>query len=146
VSEIYNIYCDESCHLENDGISVMALGAVWCRANRTQDISKRINEITQKHGIPSGIEIKWSKLSPSKRDLYLDLIDYFFIEAGLHFRGILIPNKDKLNHDKFNQTHNSWYYKMCFRMIEPIINPTFQYRIYLDIKDTQSELTRIELE
>jgi hypothetical protein len=28
MSEIYNIYCDESCHLEKDKIPVMVLGAV----------------------------------------------------------------------------------------------------------------------
>jgi len=25
---IYNVYCDESCHLENDDMSVMVLGGV----------------------------------------------------------------------------------------------------------------------
>jgi len=26
---IFNVYCDESCHLENDGIAAMAWGAVY---------------------------------------------------------------------------------------------------------------------
>jgi len=26
MSEIFNIYCDESCHLENDGRNAMVLG------------------------------------------------------------------------------------------------------------------------
>ena len=30
----YNIYCDESCHLEHDHLGVMALGAVWCPAEK----------------------------------------------------------------------------------------------------------------
>jgi len=30
MTNIYNIYCDESCHLENDGEKVMVLGAIWC--------------------------------------------------------------------------------------------------------------------
>ena len=30
MSETYNIYCDESCHLENDDKPVMLLGAIWC--------------------------------------------------------------------------------------------------------------------
>ena len=30
LSEHYNVYCDESCHLENDHQKVMTLGAVWC--------------------------------------------------------------------------------------------------------------------
>lgn len=28
--EVFNVYCDESCHLPNDGNSVMVLGGVWC--------------------------------------------------------------------------------------------------------------------
>lgn len=30
MSEFFNIYCDESCHLENDGQKSMVLGAVSC--------------------------------------------------------------------------------------------------------------------
>ena len=30
MSQIFNIYCDESCHLENDREKAMVLGAVWC--------------------------------------------------------------------------------------------------------------------
>jgi hypothetical protein len=35
---------------------------------------------------------------------------------------------------------------MCFTLLEPIIVPTKQYSIYLDIKDTRSELKRKKLE
>ena len=27
---LYNVYCDETCHLEHDGINDMVIGAVWC--------------------------------------------------------------------------------------------------------------------
>ena len=30
MKESINIYCDESCHLQNDGEPLMALGAVYC--------------------------------------------------------------------------------------------------------------------
>ena len=39
--EIVNIYCDESCHLQNDGESVMAIGAVYCPAAKKKKICKR---------------------------------------------------------------------------------------------------------
>ena len=29
MDSIYNIYCDESCHLENDCEKAMVLGAIW---------------------------------------------------------------------------------------------------------------------
>lgn len=34
---LYNVYCDETCHLENDGINVMVLGAVWCPQSRLKE-------------------------------------------------------------------------------------------------------------
>jgi hypothetical protein len=146
MAEVFNIYCDESCHLEHDRIPVMVLGAVWCKTAVVRQISRRVGEIKQRYSVPAGIEIKWSKLSPAKQQLYLDLVDYFFDEDDLHFRGVLIPDKAQLDHAAFNQTHDTWYYKMCFRMIEPIIDPTQRYRVYLDIKDTRSEEKRRKLE
>ena len=37
--EIYNVYCDESCHLEHDHQNVMALGAVWCPLDKVREIN-----------------------------------------------------------------------------------------------------------
>ena len=146
MAESFNIYCDESCHLEHDCIPVMVLGAVWCKTSVARQVSRRIGEIKKRHSLPADVEIKWSKLSKAKRQLYLDLVDYFFDDDDLHFRGVLIPDKTQLDHNRFNQTHDTWYYKMCFRMIEPIIDPRHKYRVYLDIKDTRSETKRAKLE
>ncbi len=145
MAELFNIYCDESCHLEHDRIPVMVLGAVWCKASAAPDIVGRIKEIKGRHQIPGNLEIKWTKLSPAKVQLYLDLIDYFFDDDDLHFRGVLIPDKTRLNQTA-QQTHDHWYYQMCFRMIEPIIDPKQRYRIYLDIKDSRGEKQRRGLE
>lgn len=144
--DVFNIYCDESCHLEHDRMPVMVLGAVWCPASAVRQVSRQIAEIKQRHGVPSAVEIKWSKLSPAKRQLYLDLVDYFFNNGALHLRAVLIPDKTLLDHAAFSQTHDTWYYKMCFRMIEQIIDPRQHYRVYLDIKDTRSEEKRRKLE
>lgn len=35
---------------------------------------------------------------------------------------------------------------MCFTLLEPVIDPTQQYAVYLDIKDTRSEAKRSKLE
>lgn len=146
MSEIYNIYCDESCHLENDKASVMVLGCVWSLASKTKEISRKIREIKSQHNISSHFEIKWIKVSEAKANFYVGLVDYFFDDNDLHFRGVLIPDKSILNHNAFEQTHDSWYYKMLFVMLEPIINPLHRYRIYMDIKDTRSEQKRRLLE
>ncbi len=138
MSFIFNIYCDESCHLENDQQQVMILGAVWCPLEKTQEIAIRIREIKQRHGLSSSFEIKWSKVSPAKQLFYVDLVDYFFDDDDLHFRALIITDKAKLRHQDFAQDHDTWYYKMYFEMLKALLIPSAEYRIYLDIKDTRS--------
>lgn len=135
--KVFNIYCDESCHLEHDHIDVMALGAVWCPAIRKDEIFEEIKGIKEKHDLSRQFEIKWIKVSDSKVGFYQDLIDYFFAKKDLHFRGLVIMNKSKLNHEKFDQDHDKWYYKMYFELIKGIIDQRNKYRIYLDYKDTR---------
>jgi hypothetical protein len=57
--EHFNIYCDESCHLENDHQKVMILGAVWCATEKVREISIRIREKKIQYGLKAGFEIKW---------------------------------------------------------------------------------------
>jgi hypothetical protein len=140
---LINIYCDESCHLENDGIKPMVLGAVYCSSEKSKGVSRRIRELKIKHGYPG--EIKWKKISNSNVAFYLDLIDYFFLDTELHFRGFIIPDKSALDHKKFNQTHDEWYYKMYFDMLKVIFDKNFSYRILLDIKDSNSATKRKKL-
>ena len=138
MTRIYNVYCDESCHLENDHQTAMVLGAVWCPLKKARDIAVRIREIKAHHNMRPGFEIKWTKVSPAKTEFYLNVIDYFFSERNLHFRALIVPDKSKLQHESFDQTHDDWYYKMYFDMLKVILSPNARYRIYLDIKDTRS--------
>lgn len=137
MSETYNIYCDESCHMENDHQKVMVLGAVWCPLEKVREISVRLREIKVRHGLKPDFEIKWTKVSPAKTRFYLDVLDYFLDDDDLHFRALIVPNKSQLRHEAFGQTHDDWYYKMYFDMLKVILDPQAHYRIYLDIKDTR---------
>ena len=137
MTDIFNVYCDESCHLENDRQKAMVLGAVWCPLDKTREIAVRLREIKQKHGLSPKMETKWIKVSPAKKKMYLDLVDYFFDDDDLHFRALIVPDKSRLRHDAFpGQDHDGWYYKMYFDMLKVIFRPDARYRIYLDIKDT----------
>src|SRR4030042_1894203 len=134
----FNIYCDESCYLENDHIKVMILGALTCPKGLTQSVFKRIREIKIKHNIKSNFEIKWNKVSNKKYDYYRDLIDLYFDISELNFRAVVIPNKSVLDHKKHNQTHDDFYNKMYFELLKVLFNPDSTYNIYLDRKDTNS--------
>jgi hypothetical protein len=132
----YNVYCDESCHLENDGQKAMVLGAVWCPKDKRLEIAERIREIKQKHGLERDFEIKWTKVSPSKLAFYQDIVDYFFDDDDLHFRGLVVPDKSVLDHERHQQDHDEWYYKMYFTMLKTVFDPDSRYYVYIDIKDT----------
>lgn len=139
MGEIYNIYCDESCHLENDNIPVMTLGAIWCNDEKKDLIFKRLREIKVEHGLKSDFELKWNKVSNAKYEYYLDVLNYFFDNNDLHFRVLVVPDKSILDHKRFNQTHDNFYYKMYFDMLKTILDPSKSYNIYIDIKDTQGQ-------
>jgi hypothetical protein len=130
----YNIYIDESCHMENDDFNVMCIGYVKEPRSEHEQIVQDIKLIKSKHKTP--VELKWTKLSNSRRDLYFELIDYFFT-SPLQFRSVLVKYKDKLDHDQFNQgSHDNFYYKLIYYLLRPNDFPD-QYRVFLDIKDTR---------
>lgn len=132
-----NIYCDESCHLENDNSDVMVLGGMTCEDYEKSKIFNDIRNIKIKNELSSWYEIKWTKVSSSKIDFYKELIDYFF-EHNLSFRAIVAKSKNKLNHEKYNRgSFDVWYYKMYFLLLDAMINPLNEYRIFIDIKDTR---------
>ncbi len=139
----YNLYCDESCHLENDRSPVMVLGVVSCPVNRAGRIARDLREVKTRHGMghgkPWNFETKWSKVSASGLAFYRDYLDYFFDSPDLSFRSLIVSNKRKLRHEDFQQSHDEWYYKMFYQALKPLISAENTYSIYLDRKDTLSQ-------
>jgi hypothetical protein len=137
VSKLYNIYCDESCHLENDRQPIMALGAVLCPHLEASQLAAEIREYKMRYRATG--ELKWTKVSNSRLQFYLELVDWFFKEQSIHFRALIVQNKKYLDHDAFNQgSHDTFYYKMYFSLLNKMLDPESQYNIYLDVKDTRS--------
>jgi len=135
MSEVINIYCDESCHLENDGMPLMVLGAVWAPLDKAPEMALRLRELKRKHRMPSGYELKWTSVSRGRAAYFHDVLDYFFDDDDLRFRA-LIARKAGLRHDDHGQSHDEWYYKMLFETLKVLFSPEKRYRIYLDYKDT----------
>lgn len=125
----------------------MVLGAISCPTASAARVARDLRGIKQKHGMghgdPARFEVKWSKVSASALAFYREYLDYFFDAADLSFRGLIVRDKARLRHPAFEQTHDDWYYKMYYQTLEPLISRENTYRLYLDIKDTQSAQGRV---
>jgi hypothetical protein len=130
----FNIYCDESCHLENDHKPFMFLGSICSAYNQVKLHTESITELKKKHHFYA--EIKWTSVSLSKIHFYNDLIDYFFA-SDLSFRIIGIE-KAKINYDLYPKSYDEFYYTMYYNLLNHELNNLYTYNVYLDIKDTLS--------
>lgn len=133
----YNIYCDESCHIQHDGNDIMVIGGVFCPKSKAKKINKEIRRIKEKYKIGPFAEVKWHKVSNNKLDFYKELIEYFFSTEDLRFRCVIAPEKKKLNLEKYSLTYNEWYYRIYYLLLKEIISIDSEYYIYMDIKDTK---------
>ena len=134
----FNIYCDESCHLEHDKSDVMCIGYVKVDTEYYSQITTDLKKLKLKYHAPT--ELKWNKLSFSRLDFYKALIDYFFAQDALCFRSILVKYKKDLRHEDFNQgSHDNFYYKLIYFLLRPNNESDSTYRVFLDIKDTKGK-------
>lgn len=135
---MFNVYCDESGHLEHDEVNVMVIGGVAIDNEFRKKAYSDIKQIKIKYGIPIHREIKWTKVSKGELDYYKSLIDYFIENEQLRFRAVIVPDKTRLDHARFNQTQDEFYYKIYYDMLKKVLLNHDVIRVYIDIKDTNS--------
>lgn len=134
MSKTFSIYCDESCHIEHDHKPFMFLGSISSAYNQIRLHTENIKELKAKHHFYG--EIKWTNVSKSKFHFYMELVEYFFA-TDLKFRTVGVE-KAKINNEAFLQTFDDFYYKMYYFLLNHNLNSTYNYNVYLDIKDTLS--------
>ena len=134
MAKTFNFYCDESTHLENDKQQYMILSYVSSPYNQLKKHNKAIREIKRKFFVKG--EMKWNSISKSKFVFYNEIVEYFFM-TDLQFRAVII-DKSQLNHANHNQTHDEFYDKMYFQLLNKKLLFDATYNIYIDEKDTHS--------
>lgn len=134
--ELVNVYCDESRHLSCDEQRFMVLGAVYLPTSHVRKVSDKIRAVKARHNIAPDFEIKWTKVSPGKIEFYQELIDVYLDSDELSFRCV-VASKAGLDHERFNQTHDDWYYKIYYQLLRRVIVKPRCYRVFIDIKDTR---------
>ncbi|WP_462266455.1 DUF3800 domain-containing protein [Mucilaginibacter sp.] len=132
----YDLFLDESCHLEHDTASVMTVGYVMVPHLAAQELRISIRNIKEKHGMSK--ELKWSKFSVAKLALYKEIVDYFFA-TPIDFSCVLVKYKERLDHSDFKMgRHDNYYYRLIFHLLHPMPE-SGQYRIFIDLKDTRGK-------
>jgi hypothetical protein len=93
-------------------------------------------------------EIKWTKISPSKLDFYLDLVD-LFVGYGtmLRFRCIAV-DQQSVNMKLHGDDHELGFYKFYYQVLHHWIYDFNTYHIFCDQKSNRephrfSELRRV---
>lgn len=134
--EPFSIFCDESCHLNNPDINIMGFGAICIDDNKKEIVKESIAKIKKDFNCKG--EMKWIKVSPKNIEFYKRIVDFFIEESGLEFHSVIIQDKNKLDHKKYNNNSSEiFYYKMYFLLLKNIISRRRDsvYKIFLDIKD-----------
>jgi hypothetical protein len=115
----------------------MVSGCVWCPLASKDNIVSEIRSLKDRYDTHG--EIKWKSVSRSRLGFYLKIVEFFFNRPDLRFRCLVI-DKEKLHHERFNLgDHDVFFYKVYYLLLKKIIDPTNQYFVYFDYKDTNNQ-------
>lgn len=134
-NKTFNLYCDESTHLQNDGKPYMIIAYISSAYNQLEQHKEHFKMLKAKYKVKG--EIKWSKVSKSLYPFYNELIEYFFA-TDLKFRAVIV-DKSQINETREGFTYDDFYFKMYYQLLFHKICSDYKYNIYLDIKDTCSQ-------
>lgn len=135
MSKTFNIYCDESTHLQHDGKPYMLISYVSCAYPQIKQHKEHFKLLKAKHKFKG--EMKWSNISKSQYPFYADVIDYFFA-TDLQFRSVIV-DKSQIDETREGFTYADFYFMMYYQLVYHKLCPEYTYNLYLDIKDTCSQ-------
>lgn len=136
MSQIYNIYCDES-RVDNLQSHKMVIGALFVPKEEKQRITTELKEIFIKNGF--NFELKWVKTSDRFTTFYKDIIEYFLKEPFLKFRCIVV-DKRKVNLEDFHDNDSELaFFKFYYLMLREKLKDGKEYYVFLDKKPTRDK-------
>ena len=131
----FEVYCDESSPevlKDKNANRFMILGSLWMPAEYRTNFKASMHQIMQKHAYAN--EIKWNKVAPSTVDFYLAIVDAFFSENNLRFRGLVVE-ADKIDLVRFHHDDGELsFYKFYYQLLHHWIFDYNEYSFFLDLK------------
>lgn len=141
----FEVYCDES---RQDLIAqkkigqFFLIGSLWLPANIRDDVKAGIVQLRQKYSAWG--EIKWNKISPSKKDFYLELIELFIsYKEKLRFRCIAVESS-KVDLGWHNHDKELGFYKFYYQLLHHWLLDLNSYTIFCDTK-TNRDPSRLKV-
>ena len=132
----FEVYCDEAnpdvLTSENARARYLMIGSLWLPSELRAELKEEISGL--RHRYQAWGEIKWRKISPSKRDFYLALADLFFSRGeNLRFRCIAVDHTqlDMTLHDGDGELG---FYKFYYQLLHHWILDFNEYKIFCDAK------------
>lgn len=138
------VYCDETLPdlftTTKPTDKRLMIGSLWIEAQLKDDFKDKINILREKHSCWG--EIKWTKVSVSKEQFYLELVDLFF-SYGLQarFRAIGVDPK-QVNWAMHGNDKELGFYKFYYLLLEKWLLDFNEYTIYCDAK-VNRDLSRL---
>ena len=131
----FNVYCDESTHLEHDKHPYMIYGYVSIAYNQIKMAKEQIKAIKNKYNYTG--ELKWINVHEKTYVMYNEIVEYFFMN-DMQFRAVIV-DKSQIDNKRPEYSYDDFYFKMYFQLLHHEIDLANIYNLYFDIKDTCSE-------
>ena len=144
----FEVYCDEAnpdvLTSASPRARYLMIGSLWLPVELRDEIKSRVGALRQRH--QAWGEIKWSKVSPNRRDFYVELID-LFVSYGdnLRFRCIAV-DRTQLNLALHDNDGELGFYKFYYQLLHHWILDFNEYRIlegYGKVKRTDADAKAI---
>lgn len=135
MSKTFNLYCDESTHLQHDKMPYMIIAYTSTAFNQLKQHNEHIQMLKTKYMFKG--EFKWSSVSKAQFPFYLELIEYFFA-TDIRFRAVIV-DKSQIDESRQGFTYSDFYFQMYYQLLYHKIVPEYTHNIYLDIKDSCSQ-------
>jgi hypothetical protein len=125
------VYCDESCHDLTGHHPFMAVGGLWVHRDVRDDLSRAFRHLATELGLRG--ELKWRKVSRTRLDAYMRLVDFFFDQPDLRFRTIVVEQA-KVKMELHGKDSELAFYKFYYEMLEKWLLAGNDYVILIDRK------------
>ncbi|OIQ80394.1 hypothetical protein GALL_378520 [mine drainage metagenome] len=135
----FEVYCDEAnpdvLTSANPRARHLMIGSLWLPEELRNEIKSRVGALLERR--QAWGEIKWSKVSPNRRDFYVELIDLFFAYGdNLRFRCIAV-DRTQLNLALHDNDGELGFYKFYYQLLHHWILDFNAHRIFCDVKSNR---------